>query len=73
MPTFSSSVTGDGDAMIKGDGGKSIKLDDVASSGVVSFQQTNTFEGLSGATALEVAEIVKKETGELLFRYTRGH
>jgi hypothetical protein len=73
MPTFDSTLTGNGGGgdMIKGDGGKSIKLDDVASVGVVSFQQTNTFEGLSGATALEVAEIVKKETGELLFRYAR--
>jgi len=39
----------------------------------VSLTQTNSFPGLDGATAAEVAALVRPQTIELLQQYARGY
>ena len=44
-----------------------------AAGAVMSFTQTNSFPGLDGATAAEVAALVRPQTIELLEQYSRGY
>ena len=39
----------------------------------MSFTQTNSFPGLDGATAAEVAALVRPQTIELLQQYAQGY